>query len=102
MMIISELFTRKKGLTMNRTNKVVYKEVLRLFSVFLFVTAIFGGWVSVCADDCNSGSKVDSTGSYVSEGLMLYNELTHESGRNFIRARKNLKDLLNIYLGIGG
>lgn len=96
-MIVSKLFTRRKGSAMGKIN-AVHKEVLRLFSVFLFVTAIFGSGVSVCADDCDSSSKVDPTGRYFTDGLFLFNLLTHESGEDYIEARKTHVELLSIYL----
>lgn len=83
---------------MDNTGKVVYRGVFRLFLGFVFVALIFCSGGSVCADDGKANIKVDLGGRYFSDGLLIYNELKHESGKDFLRARKKHVDLLDLYL----
>ncbi len=99
--MMSELFSgKKKGRFMAKSNKVVYRDVVRLFLGFLFVALIFCRGSSVCAgvDGGKASNKIDLVRWYVSDGLLLYNELKSESGRDFVRARKMHAGLLGIYL----
>jgi len=95
-MMTSELFAGKQGWSMAKSNKVVYKDVLRLFGGFLFVALIFCDGSSVCADDGKGSDEL--AWRYVSDGLLLYNELKSESGSDFVKARKVHADLLSMYV----
>lgn len=92
----SELFAVKQGWSMAKSNKVVYKDVLRLFGSFLFIALIFCDGSSVCADDGKGSDEL--AWRCVSDGLLLYNELATESGRDFVKARKVHADLLSMYV----
>lgn len=94
--MMSELFAGEKGWSMAKSNKVVYKDVIRLFGGFLFVALIFCDGTSVCADDGKGSDEL--AWRYVSDGLLLYNELASESGRDFVKARKVHADLLSMYV----
>jgi len=96
--MMSELFAGEKGWSMDKTNKVVYKDVLRLLGGFLFVALIFCDGLSVCADDGKASNKIDLAWRYVSDGLLLYSELASESGSDFVKARNIHADLLNMYV----
>jgi len=93
---MSKLFAEKKGLFMSKTNEVVYKDVLRFFWVFLFVVLVLCDGSSVCADGGKGSDEL--VRRYVSDGLLLYNELVNESGSNFLKARKAHADLLGMYV----
>lgn len=95
-MMMGELFAGKKGFSMAKGNKVVYKDVLHLLLGFLFVALIFCDGSSVCADGGKANHKL--AGRYISDGLLLYNELETESGTNFLKARRVHADLLAIYV----
>lgn len=97
-MMTSELFAGKQGWSMAKSNKVVYKDVLRFFGGFLFVALIFCDGSSVCADDGKGSNKSELVRRYVSDGLLLYNELASESGRDFVRSRKVQAGLLSMYV----
>jgi hypothetical protein len=96
--MMSKLFAGEKGWSMAKTNEVIYKDVLRLFWGFLFVALIFCDGSSVCADDGKGSNKSELAWRYVSEGLLFYNELVTESGRDFVKARKVHADLLSMYV----
>jgi len=93
---MSKLINRKKGLSMTKTNKEVYKDVLRFLGFFLFVVLILCTGSLVCADGGKGSDNLAKR--YVSDGLLLYNELANESGRNFLKARKIHANLLGMYL----
>lgn len=98
--MIRNLFAGKKGRSMAKSNKVVYRDVVGLFLGFLFVALMFCNGSSVCAgvDDGKASNKTDLAWRYVSDGLLLYNELKSESGRDFVKARKVHADLLSMYV----
>lgn len=96
---MSELFGRiKKGWSMAKCNKVVYRDVPHLFWGFLLIALIFCGGSSVYADDGDGSNKSELVRRYVSESLLFYNELASESGIDFVKARRVHADLLSIYL----
>lgn len=97
---MSKVFSEEKGWSMDKTNRVVYKDVLRLFGGFLFVALIFcnGSSVYAGADDSKASNKINLAWRYVSDGLLFYNELAKEAGSDFVKARKMHADLLGKYV----
>lgn len=97
-MMISELFIGKKGQSMDKVDKMAYKDVFCLFLGFLFVALIFCGGMSVCCADDKASTKVDFVNRYISDGLLFFSELYSESGDDFLGAREIHRRLLGTYL----
>ena len=99
---MSKLINRKKGLSMTKANKEVYKDVLRFLGVFLFVVLILCDGSLVCADGGKGSDKLAKgcvlSKRYINDGLLLYNELANESGNNFLKARTIHAGLLSMYV----
>lgn len=91
----NKLFTGTgKGMPMAKRGK----DANRLFLVFLFIAMIFCNGSSLCAADGAGSNENRFVDRCVSDGLMLFNEMVSESGKNFVKAREVHSELFHVCL----
>jgi len=81
-----------KGMTMAKSGK----DVNHLFLVFLFFAMIFCNGEPLCAAGVKAGDEHKFVSLCLSDGLLLFNELVSEAGKDYVQARKVHSELFRI------